>query len=166
MPPVPLPRRHPLVNRLGGALPGPAQLAAGQANALPAARVLPELVTLVGFVDGNVVKPGTGTNWVLVYRDWRMTNWLLVEGAGILHLDTVPEDGADSDYARDVLWVGRDTAVGRGSGPQSDEARFLTGQFTRAGDFDSSEIGGPSSPSTGAFCPTTPLCNCGPRSRY
>ena len=59
-----------------------------------------------------------------------------------------------------MLWVNRDTAVGRGSGPQSDEARFLTGQFIRAGDFDQWETGGPSSAETGLFCPNTPLCNC------
>ena len=49
--------------------------------------------------------------------------------------------------------------------PQSDEARFLTGEFTRAGDFDYSETGGQSAAETGLFCPNTPLCNCGPRSR-
>ena len=65
-----------------------------------------------------------------------------------------------------MLWVGLDTAVGRGSGPQSDEARFLTGHFTRAGDFDGWDTGGQSSEETGLFCPTTPLCNCGPRSRH
>ena len=160
-----VPRQHPLVASLRGALPGPAQIAAGQANALPAASAFPELVTLVGLVDGNIVRQGTNSNWVLVYRDWRLTAWFLVEGTGILHLDTVPEDG-DPRYARDVLWVGRDAAVGRGSGPQSDEARFLTGEFTRAGDLQSLELGGRSSPETGLFCPTTPLCNCGPRSRY
>ena len=71
-----------------------------------------------------------------------MITWYLIEGAGIIHLDTVPEDG-DPTRARDVLWVGRDTAVGRGSGPQSDEARFLTGDFTRAGDLDPWEDAGP-----------------------
>ena len=150
--------RHQLVGALAGALPGPAA-------ALPAASALPELVTLVGFVDGTIANPASGNNWVLVYRDWRMTTWLLVEAAGILHYDTVPDDGTDLQ-ARQVLWVRRDTAVGRGSGPQSAEARFLTGQFTRAGDFDQLETGGQSSPETGLFCPTTPLCNCGPRSRY
>jgi hypothetical protein len=136
----------------------------GPAAAQPLATALPELVTLVGFVDGAVVNPGTGTNWLLVYSDWRMTTWLLVESAGILHMDSVPDDSTDPQ-ARDVLWVGRDTAVGRGSGPQSDEARFLTGQFIRAGDFDQWETGGASSAETGLFCPNTPLCNCGPRSR-
>lgn len=149
--------QHPLVGNLIGALPGPA-------GALPPATALPELVTLVGFVDGTIVNPATGSNWVLVYRDWRMTSWWLVEGVGILHYDAVPDDGTDPQ-ARQVLWVNRDTAVGRGSGPQSAEARFLTGEFTRAGDFDYSETGGQSAAETGLFCPNTPLCNCGPRSR-
>jgi hypothetical protein len=143
--------QHRLVGSLVGALPGPA-------GALGAATALPELVTLVGFVDGNIVNPGTGTNWVLVYRDWRMTGWWLVEGAGIIHYDRVPDDGTDPQ-ARQVLWVNRDTAVGRGSGPQSDEARFLTGQFVRAGDFDRWETGGPSS------VPTRRCATAAPRGR-
>lgn len=163
MPPVP--RQHPLVGRVAGALPGPAQIAAGQPQAIPAAPALPEIVTFVGFVSGNVVNPGTGTNWVLLYREWRLITWLLVEGIGVLHFETVRDDDAPGGD-RDVLWVNRDAAVGRGSGPQSDEARFLTGQFARAADFDPSETGGPSSPTTGVFCPTTPLCGCTYRSRY
>lgn len=158
MPPIPLPRQHPLVGRLGAPPPG-------QVAALPPAAVLPELVTLVGFVDGTILNPATGNHWVLVYCDWRLTTWWLVEGAGIYHLDTVPDDGSNTDFARDVVWVGRDTAIGRGSGPQTDEARFLTGQFVRAGDFDQWETGGQSSAETGLFCPNTPLCNCGKRSR-
>jgi hypothetical protein len=121
-------------------------------------------VTFDGFVSGNVQSP-SGTNWVLVYREWRMITWLLVEGSGVIHLDTLLDDDAPGGD-RDVLWVDRNAAVGRGSGPQSDEARFLTGQFTRAGDLDPRETGGPSSPATGLFCPTTPLCNCGKRSHY
>jgi hypothetical protein len=113
----------------------------------------------VGFVDGTIVNPSTGTNWVLVYRDWRMTTWWLVEGAGILHYDTAPDDSTDPQ-ARNVVWMTRETAVGRGSGPQSPEARFLTGQFVRAGDFDQWEAGGQSAAETGLFCPNTPLCNC------
>jgi hypothetical protein len=158
VPPIPLPRQNPLVGRLGAP-------PAGQVAALPAAAALPELVTLVGFIDGTIVNPATNNNWVLVYCDWRMTTWWLIEGAGIHHLDTLPESGPDTDFAYDVVWVDRDTAIGRGSGPQSAEARFLTGQFTRAGDFDRWETGGQSAAETGLFCPNTPLCNCGPRSR-
>jgi hypothetical protein len=161
----PVPRQHPLVGRLAGAMPAPGAAPAGVPAAMPAAPGLPEIVTLVGFVSGTVPNPATNSNWLLLYREWRMTTWLLVEGAGILHYDTVPDDEAPGGD-RDVVWVTRDTAVGRGSGPQSIEARFLTGDFTRAGDFDPSEIGGPSSPSTGVFCPTTPLCGCTKRSRY
>ena len=67
---------------------------------------MPELVTLVGYVGGTVANPATGNNWLLVYRDWRMITWFLIEVGGIVHLDTVPEDG-DPSRARDVLWVGR-----------------------------------------------------------
>jgi hypothetical protein len=146
--------RHPLVGRLATALGNPPVV--GDFDDAPD---VPELVTLVGYISGKIKNPASDNYWLLVYHDWRMTGWWLVEGTGIVHVDTVPEDGNPA-WARDVLWVNRDTAVGRGSGPQSDEARFLTGQFVRAGDFDRWETGGPSSAETGLFCPNTPLCNC------
>jgi hypothetical protein len=148
-------RQHPVVERLSAALPGPAPIAG-----LPPAPDVPELVALVGYVSGTVTNPATDSAWLLVYRDWRMTTWYLIEGEGIVHVDAVPEDG-DPARARDVLWVDRDTAVGRGCGPQTDEARFLTGEFTRAGDLDPWDDAGP----TGPFGPTTPFGNCGKKSR-
>ena len=130
-----------------------------RSRAFHAAPGVPELVTLVGYISGTVAHPATNSDWLLVYRDWRMITWYLIEGTGIIHLDTVPDDG-EPTRARDLLYVDRDTAVGRGSGPQSDEARFLTGDFTRAGDLDPWEDSGPTG--TGL---TTPYGNCGPRSR-
>ena len=154
------PRQNPLVGKVEAKLTG--ALGIGDVDDAPD---VPELVTLVGYISGKVTNPASDTEYLLVYRDWRMTAWWLVEGTGILQVAQVPEDG-DPNRARDLIWVGRDTAVGRGSGPQSAEARFLTGQFTRAGDLASPEAGGQSSAETGLFCPTTPLCNCSYRSRY
>ena len=150
------PRQHPLVGRLAA---GPIGL-----GGIPPATALPELVSLAGYVDGTITHPSTQTTWLLVYCEWRMTTWLLIEGTGIVYLDSVPEDG-DPLYARDAIWVTRDTAVGRGSGPQSAEARFLTGFFTRAGDLDPAATDEPSSAATGPFCPTSPWGNCGRKSR-
>ena len=152
---TPDPRQHPLVKRLSEALSSSSDPLAD----VPSAPDVPELVALVGYISGTVDNPATTKKWVLVYRDWRLITWLLIEGAGIRHLDKVPEDG-DPTRARDILWVDRDAAVGRGSGPQSVEARFLTGDFTRAGDLDPWEDAGPAG--TGL---TTPYGNCGPRSR-
>jgi hypothetical protein len=154
------PRRNPLVGKVEAKLGG--SLGIGDVDDAPD---VPELVTLVGYISGKVENPASNNQFLLVYRDWRMTAWWLVEGTGILQVTTAPEDG-DPERARDLIWVDRDTAVGRGSGPQSAEARFLTGQFTRAGDLESLELGGQSSSETGLFCPTTPLCNCSYKSRY
>ncbi len=105
-----------------------------------------------------VVKPANATdNWLLLYLDWRMIRWLLIEGAGIVHADTRRGGRGNPARDRDVLWVDRDAAVGCGSGSQSVEARFLTGEFTRAADFEPRDgrraTTGPSvSPRRTAFC--------------
>jgi hypothetical protein len=55
--------------------------------------------------------------------------------------------------------VEADALVGSGSGTQPVEATFLTGEFTRAADFDASSGGGARGGSTGPFCqPRSPLC--------
>jgi hypothetical protein len=154
-----VPRQHPIVTSVAAAGPG------GLPATTPSASFVPELVTFVGYVNGSLVSPLTGSEWLLLYREWQLISWLLVEGDGVAQTDTIPDD-AVPNRVRDVIWVYPETAVGKGRGAQSDEALFLTGQFTRAVDFDPSETGGPSSPVTGVFCPTTPLCGCGPRSRY
>jgi hypothetical protein len=115
-------------------------------------------VTFVGFVDGVVTSPLTGNDWVLMYLDAQLQSWLLVEEPRIANSAKLEEDNAPSE-ARDVIWVERDAAVGIGRGRQSDEARFLTGHFTRAGDFDAAPAGGTMAASTGVFCgANTALC--------
>jgi hypothetical protein len=147
------PSQHKLVTDVDSALG--AKFSAANLGAAPG---VPELVTFVGFVSGLVTQPGGSGNWVLMYLDGQLRNWLLVEGEGIVHNDTINDDGAPN-AKRDKLWVRPDAAVGVGRGPQSDAARFLTGEFTRAGDFEAAPGGGTRGPSTGAFCgANTPLC--------
>ena len=87
------PRQHPVLERLSDALPGPAPIAG-----LPPAPDVPELVALVGYISGTVTNPATDSNWLLVYRDWRMTTWYLIEGPG--HRPRRPCPGGGRPRAR------------------------------------------------------------------
>lgn len=124
------------------------------ANALANSDSVPELVAFAGFLGGSISREDKP--WRVLYLDSRLASWLLVDEQRIIHWDKVEDDGAPG-RRRDVIWVPADTAVGRGGGSQPVEARFLTGDFTRAGDFDASPAAG-TGPSTGVFCPTTPVC--------
>jgi hypothetical protein len=125
---------------------------------------LPQLVAFAGFLGGTVPQPGMATDWRLLYLDWRLLNWLLVKDDDVLHVERVKDPTAPSGE-RDVIWVNADAPVRGGSGAESVEARFLTGDFTRAGDFDAAPSGGTGSAATGIFCEArTPFC-CYGRSR-
>lgn len=138
------PGQHQLVNLLSGAR------ASGSTDATSTS--LPELVTFVGFVDGYVTAPwASNAEWLLMYLDSQLQQWLLVEASGIQDSDKIVNDVAPA-AERDVIWVRRNAAVGRGTGTQSDEARFLTGEFTQAGDFAAAPGGGTMAASTGEFC--------------
>ncbi|MGH2969197.1 MAG: hypothetical protein ACRDK0_09050 [Solirubrobacteraceae bacterium] len=162
---------HPLVDTLAKALgpKAPPSMSYGTGGTPSATAILaqatdvPELVTFSGFLGDTVPQP-SGNVWRLLYLDWRLQTWLLVEEGEILHAEKVKDDGAPSGLV-DVIWVRADASVRRGSGPQSVEARFLTGAFTRAGDFDASPTGGTLAAATGIFCEArTPVC-CYRRSR-
>lgn len=145
------PGQHQLVGLVAGAR------ASGSTGATSTS--LPELVTFVGFVDGYVTAPwGSTADWLLMYLDSQLQQWLLVEGSGIQESDRIVNDIAPSQE-RDVIWVRRNAAVGWGRGTQSDEARFLTGEFTQAGDFAAAPGGGTMAATTGEFCGAgTALC--------
>jgi hypothetical protein len=159
VPPVP---RHPFVAGLTGeAEPFVAAAAGVQPAPVPpaAADQIPDLIPFDGFINGTVVQPGGASFWLL-YRDWQMLNWMLLEAAGIRHVDVLPDDDVPTRQ-RDLVWVTPDTAVGYGTGTQSSDARFLTGDFTRAGNFEAPPSGGTFSATSG---PRSHLC-CYGRSR-
>jgi hypothetical protein len=110
---------------------------------------LPDLVTFTGYAAEKVT--WQGVDWQVLYTDLPLVKWLVVEDEGILYSTTVDDD-ASPFKKRDVIWVDEDASVGMGMGAQSNEARFLTGKFTRAGDFDSPPRGGTMAGSTGVFC--------------
>jgi hypothetical protein len=126
---------------------------------------VPELFTFAGYLDEKSVRrPGSQSDWRLLYLDLQLSNWILVEKDGIVHSAVVEDDNVPGKQ-RDVVWVTGDTAVGVGSGSQSVEAQFLTGEFTRAADFRASPTGGTLAASTGVFCEAESIGCCNPTSR-
>jgi hypothetical protein len=120
---------------------------------------VPQLVVFAGLLGDTVTRPGGQGDWRILYLDWGLQDWLLVEDEGIVHGVEIT-DPAISPITRDVIWVDEDASVGRGSRSQSQEGQFLTGDFTRAADFDAPLGGGTTGgPSTGVFCEArTPTC--------
>ena len=116
----------------------------------------PEFVTFDGLLGGNLEdNPTSKVLWRVLYRDPKLETWLLVLETDILFRDTLRDDRMPF-RERDVIWLKRDTAVGKGSGPlQSGEiqARQLRGGFTAAGDVAAALTGdaGPASDS-GVYC--------------
>jgi hypothetical protein len=130
------------------------------ANALAEASQLPELVIFAGYLGGVIERDADGIKWQLLYLDWRLSTWLLVQQEDIVFRKAL-EDHTAPFNKRDAIWVKANALITRGSGPQPVEARFLRGDFTRAGDVSASVTGGTFSPATGIFCEaTTPSC-CG-----
>ena len=119
-------------------------------------------VSFVGYVGDTIEH--RGSRWTVLYLDWDLSSWLLIETAGIVARKYIPNDtGMGAPVNSDVLWVLADAAVGRGRKALSLEGMFLTGDFTRAGDFDASAAGGTMAASTGVFCEgRSPGC-CRPR---
>jgi len=164
---------HPLVSALAKGLvppkvqaktlqekpPVPARdLAAGSSGALAFASDVPDTIMFAGFLGESFQRPGGG-EWQVLYLDLELTDWLLVENIGIVDEDQIVDDAVPYNQRRDVIWVRADAAVGRGHGSQSVEAQFLTGDFTRAGDFEAPPTGGTLAAATGVFCEArTPSC--------
>jgi hypothetical protein len=158
---------HPLVEKLAGRLKPPAvskEIPEGSPEALAYSN-LPEPIMFAGFLGGVVEEPDGDREWQVLYVDLELNNWLLVELEGILAHDNIVDDGVPFNQKRDVIWVKADAAVGRGSASQSVDAQFLTGEFTRAGDFEVPPAGGASAAATGIFCQARTVGCCYGRSR-
>ncbi len=147
---------HPLVEAL---LPG-TRMALPEVEPAPAdgdASLAPEWVIFEGFAGGTTARP-PGMTWLQFFLDARLFRWMLVDGARI-RLRLRVEDEESSFGGADYIWVDADAQVGTGRGSQPVEAAFLSGEFTRALDFEQPSIGGPSEGRTGPFCVArSPLC--------
>jgi hypothetical protein len=124
---------------------------------------LPGLSLFAGFLGGPV--DHENMTWRLLYLDSRLDSWMLVPEDAIIVRQQLTDDNAPSGV-RDVLWVDSTANLVRGSGPRTNEGRFLVGDLTRAGDFAASTTGGTFSAATGLLCEaTTPGCCIRPRTR-
>ena len=96
--------------------------------------------------------------WLQFFLDARLFRWMLVDGTRIRRRVRV-EDKDSPTGGCDYIWVDADAQVGTGSGAQPVEAAFLSGEFTRAADFEPPSIGGPTGGRTGEYCAArSPLC--------
>jgi hypothetical protein len=117
---------------------------------------LPGLSLFAGFLGGPV--DHENITWRLLYLDSRLDNWMLVPEDAIIVSQQLTDDNAPSGV-RDVLWVDSTANLVRGSGPRTNDGRFLVGELTRAGEFAASTTGGTFSAATGLLCEaTTPGC--------
>lgn len=158
------PRPNLAVNPLVGNVWAQLQAAGGPAGREPPRAAgfgdtvdRPDLVVFVGFLGDQATSPA-GDAYRFLYLDWSLTSWLLVEESGIVHREQI-QDSTTRPIQRDAIWVAEDAAVGQGNGSQSIESQFLTGRFTRAGDFDAPLGGGTHDSAAGVFYRAhTPLC--------
>ena len=154
---------HPLVTRLSAGLNtpgnGPLGIPPGSGAALTYAYDIPRLIMFAGFLGDPVPRPDGPGMWDVLYLDLELTHWLLVEDGGIVERGWVRDNAVPFNRRRDVIWVTSDTVVGHGTRSLSIEGQFLTGDFTRAGDFEAPLGGGTTGASTGVFCEArTPTC--------
>jgi hypothetical protein len=154
---------HPLVIKLARGLNPPATVVAGAninastVEALAYSSDEPDVVVFAGFLGNQVQGPG-GT-WMPLYLDLELNTCLLLESGGIVATGSIRDDAVPINQLRDVIWVKSDTPVGHAAGSQSVEAMFLTGDFTRAADYEAPVGGGTMTGNTGVFCEArTPTC--------
>jgi hypothetical protein len=123
---------------------------------------VPELVVLAGYLGGTVdlELEGQDGTWRVLYIDSYLQNWRLVPNRDIVLFDSVKDDEAPFKR-RDLIWVRANALTARGGAPPRprEQARFLRGDFTRAGDLTAPAGGGTESRATGIFCEAiTPRC--------
>jgi hypothetical protein len=155
------PSANPLVSAVAGALLPKSSSAVSD---LVKASNLPGVVTFVGFVGEKVSHPSSSRDWRVLFLDMALDRWLLVEEDGIVDWEQITDDKIPHKKC-DVIWVKKDAAVGNGRGSLSVEAQFLTGEFTRAGEFEATLTGGTHAASTGVFCEATTATCCYRRTR-
>ena len=149
---------HSLVKELAKKLTPDAATDGERLDALANTPDLPELVLFAGYAGAVVKRPGTQADWQLFYLDPQLFRWMLVNGEAIKHHKEIKDEKLPSGSC-DYLWLVTDAQVAHGHGPKTIEQRFLTGEFTRAGDFETPPRGGTYSGTTGVFCEArTPTC--------
>jgi hypothetical protein len=120
------------------------------------------VVVFAGYLGPPLTDPfpdhKSNNEWRLLYQDSRAISWLMVpKGAVVLH--DRRRDNKAAFRLRDYIWVRADAPVRQGTEEESEQARFLVGTFTRAGDLHASLIEARTSPAdSGIICAPTPEC--------
>ena len=100
----------------------------------------------------------TNGPWRLLYQDSKAISWLMVQESAIVLHDRC-EDHKAAFRLRDYIWVRADAPVRQGTEEESEQARFLVGSFTSAGDLHDSLIDASTTPAgSGILCAPTPEC--------
>lgn len=178
---------HPLICGLAVGVPGGNLAAASQASAyslsqppIPAASPPPtwsagwttaltafpspqraQVVVFAGYLGPPQTDPypdGNNTTWRLLYQDAKAMSWLIVPESAIVLHDRARDDKAAFGL-RDYIWVRADAPVRQGTEEESEQARFLVGTFTSAGDLHESLLDASTAPAgSGILCAPTPEC--------
>jgi hypothetical protein len=116
---------------------------------------------LVGRLGGRCQYPPDARWWRVLFLDVDVNRWILVLEDDIKDHQIV-KDPRIPGGAIDYMWVKADTPVGPGDLKTDPRNLFLTGGFTRAGDFDTSVRGDTYSPASGLICEAITPGGCGP----
>ena len=142
----------------------PSAWSAGWTNALNAfpSPQRAKVVVFAGYLgpqqtDPYPDDPGNQT-WQLLYQDQKAMSWLMVPEDAIVLFNRC-EDHKAAFRLRDYIWVRADAPVRQGTEDESQQARFLVGTFTSAGDLHDSLIDtSTASAGSGILCAPTPEC--------
>jgi hypothetical protein len=143
------------------------QLEPGLVKDFGAAASSAALQLFTGYLGGKWRHENHEDWWRILFVDSVMRNWIMVKSDDILYSQRVDDDKA-AFGSRDYLWVAADAHVGRGGAAASPESLFVSGTFTRAGDFSASLRGDTWSGSNDGGLldeATTPSC-CGSNSHH
>jgi hypothetical protein len=117
----------------------------------------PRVVVFAGYL-GPQLTDGADRHWRLLYQDAKAMTWLLLLENGIV-LHHRARDRKAAFGLRDIIWATADTPVRQGTEEESEQARFLVGSFTSAGDLhDALRDVSTASAASGILCAPTPDC--------
>jgi hypothetical protein len=121
-----------------------------------------QVVVFAGYLGPELSGPypdhETNGDWQLLYQDSKAISWLIVPQSAIV-LHNRCEDRKAAFRLRDYIWVRADAPVRQGTQEESEQARFLVGTFTSAGDLHGAlSDASTASAGSGILCAPTPEC--------
>jgi hypothetical protein len=121
-----------------------------------------QVVVFAGYLGPRQTDPypdhGNNRTWRLLYQDSKAISWLMVPESAIVLHNRCEDDNA-AFRLRDYIWVRADAPVRQGTQEESEQARFLVGTFTSAGDLHGAlSDASTASAGSGILCAPTPEC--------